>query len=122
MNSNIRNTNKNMGKIVSKFQIDMLYGKPVIKMLDNLNSIAKSIIVVESDSLSRNIDQVLSHVYDEHKSFSEGFEVDLGKRFLSNIKICKSCALNVYKDLGSFFIPKGIKNKNLEIKEIDKNF
>lgn len=56
------------------------------------------------------------------KSFSEGFEVDLGKRFLSNIKICKSCALNVYKDLGSFFIPKGIKNKNLEIKEIDKNF
>lgn len=73
MNSNIRNTNKNMGKIVSKFQIDMLYGKPVIKMLDNLNSIAKSIIVVESDSLSRNIDQVLSHVYDEHKSFREGF-------------------------------------------------
>ena len=73
MNSNIRNTNKNMGMIVSKFQIDMLHGKPVIKMLDNLSPIAESIIVVESDSLSKNIDQVLSHVYEDHKSFREGF-------------------------------------------------
>ena len=56
------------------------------------------------------------------KSFKDGFEVDLNKRFLNTIKICNGCAVNVYKDLGSYFVPKGIKNKTIEIKGINKNF
>ena len=62
-----------MEKIVSKFQIEMSYGRPVIKMLDVSSPITESVFVLERDSLSKNIDQILSYVYEEHKSFSEGF-------------------------------------------------
>ena len=62
-----------MGTIVSKFQIEMTYGRPVIKMLDISSPITESIIVLESDSLSKNMDQILSYVYEEHEGFNEGF-------------------------------------------------
>lgn len=62
-----------MEKIVSKFQIEMTYGKPVIKLLDISSPITESVIVLESDSLSKNIEQILSYVYEDHKSFNEGF-------------------------------------------------
>ena len=44
-----------MEKIVSKFQIEMAYGRPVIKMLDISSPITESVIVLESDSLSKNM-------------------------------------------------------------------
>jgi hypothetical protein len=62
-----------MEKIVSKFQIEMSYGRPVIKMLDASSPITESVIELESNSLSDNVDQILSYVYEEHMAFSEGF-------------------------------------------------
>jgi hypothetical protein len=62
-----------MEKIVSKFQIEMSYGRPVIKMLDASSAITESVIVVEGDSLSKNISKILSYVYEEHEGFNEGF-------------------------------------------------
>ena len=55
-------------------------------------------------------------------SFKEGFEIDVDRRFFNNIKICKDCALKIYKNLGFYFVPKGIKNINAEIKEVNKKF
>lgn len=53
------------------------------------------------------------------KKFSDGgFEVDLDRRFFNNIKICKSCANEVYTDLGKHFVHRSIKNINKEIKLI----
>lgn len=73
MNGNIGNTDKNMEKIVSKFQIEMAYGRPVIHMLDISSPITESVIVLESDSLSKNISRILSYVYEDHEAFNEGF-------------------------------------------------
>ena len=57
------------------------------------------------------------------KSFSEGgFEIDFDKRFYNNIKICKNCAINIYKSLGECFVPKSIKNINSKITTVEKDF
>ena len=57
-----------MEKIVSKFQIEMAYGKPVIKLLDISSPITESVIVLESDSLSKNIEQITFSVIGKNSS------------------------------------------------------
>jgi len=53
------------------------------------------------------------------KKFDDGFEVDFDKRFFNNVKFCKRCAEDFYKNLAVLFTPKSPKNvcRNLKILE-----
>lgn len=62
-----------MGKLVSKFKIERRNGRHVITMLDQSSSVTESVFVVEGDSLSDNVKQILSYVYDECREFYEGY-------------------------------------------------
>ncbi|MBQ3047473.1 MAG: hypothetical protein IJD48_00460 [Clostridia bacterium] len=44
------------------------------------------------------------------QKLTDGFEIDLDKRFFNNIKICKNCAKLLYFKLGQKLIPKSPKN------------
>lgn len=81
-------------EIVSKFQIYMAGGRPVIKMLDVSCPVTEPVIVVESDSLSKNIDQILSYVYEGHESFSEGFAQIKSGNLWGYIDIALKVAIN----------------------------
>lgn len=57
------------------------------------------------------------------KKFSDnGFEIDLDRKFFNNIKVCRTCANNLYLSFGKCFVHKGIKNINKDIKIIGKDF
>lgn len=62
-----------MGKVVSKFQIQMTCGRPVIKMLDRASQVTDGVFELEGDSIYENVEKILSYVYEKHESFSEGF-------------------------------------------------
>jgi hypothetical protein len=62
-----------MGKVISKFLVEMYNGRPTIKMLDRSSSQTESVVVIESDSLADNVKQILSYVYDECRGFYEGY-------------------------------------------------
>ena len=49
-----------MGKVISKFLVEMYNGRPTIKMLDRSSSQTESVVVIESDSLEDNVKQILS--------------------------------------------------------------
>lgn len=69
-----------MGKIISKFLVEMYNGRPTIKMLDRSSSHTESVVVIESDCLADNVRQILSYVYDECRGFHEGYApVRLGR-------------------------------------------
>jgi hypothetical protein len=60
-------------KVVSRFQVMMQNGKPVIKTVPSTSDVTNFVLEFEGSSVQDNIKAVLKYVYDECWGFSEGF-------------------------------------------------
>lgn len=109
-----------MGKVTTKFYLEMNNGRPSVKFLDMSSPIKESVVVLEGNSLAENVKQFLSYVYDECRPFSGGYcavrsdkrwgyvDVTLYEiitpRFQFAYEVCEGFAL--VKDDGKYFFYK----------------